>query len=70
MGGSAYTLLFALTLSGWVVDEGSASQSVQAGAGAVFAASNAALMLAELEEAPSAAAREMQRVARRALNGW
>ena len=32
----------------------------------MFAASNAALMLAELEEAPSAAVREMQRVARRA----
>lgn len=36
------------------------------GEGAVFAASNAALMLAELEEAPGAAVREMQRVARRA----
>ena len=35
-------------------------------AGAVFAASNAALMLAELEEAPSAAVLEMQKVARRA----
>jgi hypothetical protein len=34
--------------------------------GAVFAASNAALMLAELEAAPGAAVREMQRVARRA----
>lgn len=32
----------------------------------MFAASNAALMLAELEEAPGAAMREMQRVARRA----
>ena len=32
----------------------------------MFAASNAALMLAELEEAPGAAVREMQRVARRA----
>lgn len=48
------------------MSEPSVSQFRDPGAGAVFAASNAALMLAELEEAPSAAVREMQRVARRA----